>query len=46
MFAGAGSHVRLHWVDGLGHRRILTNRGVVAESVRFVAETRQPASVH
>ncbi len=37
-YADAGSHVRLHWADGLGHRRILADRGVVARAVDFVRE--------
>lgn len=44
-YAAAGGHVRLHWADGLGHRRILADAGVVDETVRFVAE-RAPAALH
>lgn len=36
----AGDHVRLEWADGLGHRRILADAGVVAKAVAFVAEPR------
>lgn len=46
MFAAAGDHVRLHWARGLGHRRILADPEVVAESVNFVAEHKQPEFVH
>lgn len=44
-YAAAGDHVRLYWADGLGHRRILADAGVAAETVRFVTE-RWPAPVH
>jgi pimeloyl-ACP methyl ester carboxylesterase len=40
-YAKAGDHVRLHWVEGLGHRRILSDPGVVNSAVAFVAEQRQ-----
>ncbi|RWN03812.1 MAG: alpha/beta fold hydrolase [Mesorhizobium sp.] len=46
LYAGAGDHVRLYWADGLGHRRILADKGVVERAVGFVAEHRQPASLH
>ena len=46
MFAAAGDHVHLYWARGLGHRRILADPEVVAESVRFVAERKQPELVH
>lgn len=46
MFAAAGEHVRLYWARGLGHRRILADPEVVAESVNFVAEHKQPDLVH
>ncbi|SIT55563.1 Hydrolase [Mesorhizobium prunaredense] len=46
LYAGAGDHVRLYWADGLGHRRILADRGVVERAVGFVAEHRQPVSLH
>lgn len=36
-YASAGSHVRLHWTPGLGHRRILADRGVLDEVLGFVA---------
>ena len=42
-YASAGSHVRLYWADGLGHRRILADRRVVEHAVGFVAEHREPA---
>lgn len=45
-YAGAGGHVRLHWADGLGHRRILADKGVVARAVAFVAEHREPSLLH
>lgn len=44
-YAGAGDHVRLHWAEGLGHRRILADKNVVARAVGFVTE-RQPALLH
>ena len=31
----AGDHVRLAWVNGLGHRRILADPGVVVQAVDF-----------
>jgi pimeloyl-ACP methyl ester carboxylesterase len=43
-YADAGSHVRLHWAPGLGHRRILADRGVVEKALDFVART--PVMVH
>ncbi|RWO57251.1 alpha/beta fold hydrolase [Mesorhizobium sp.] len=46
LYAGAGDHVRLYWADGLGHRRILADRGVVERAVDFVAEHREPVSLH
>jgi pimeloyl-ACP methyl ester carboxylesterase len=33
--AEAGSHVDLHWAPGLGHRRILSDAGVVSRVVSF-----------
>jgi len=42
-FAAAGSHVRLFWARGLGHRRILADPVVAQEAVRFVAGVREPA---
>jgi pimeloyl-ACP methyl ester carboxylesterase len=45
-YASAGSHVRLHWADGLGHRRILADRKIVAHTVAFVAEDRSSILVH
>jgi pimeloyl-ACP methyl ester carboxylesterase len=44
MLASAGDHVRLHWAHGLGHRRILSDPGVVAEALTFVA--RRAATLH
>ncbi|RWO35662.1 MAG: alpha/beta hydrolase [Mesorhizobium sp.] len=46
LYAGAGDHVRLYWADGLGHRRILADRGVVERAVGFVAEHRAQVSLH
>lgn len=37
MLATAGPHMSLHWAEGLGHRRILADPGVVAAAVGFVA---------
>ncbi|MDX8483246.1 alpha/beta hydrolase [Mesorhizobium sp. VK24D] len=37
-YAGAGDHVRLHWAEGLGHRRILADKDVVARAAGFVTE--------
>jgi pimeloyl-ACP methyl ester carboxylesterase len=34
--ASAGPHVRLEWKPGLGHRRILSDCGVVARIVEFL----------
>ncbi len=36
--ASAGEHVQLHWAPGLGHRRILSDPGVVAETLAFIAQ--------
>src|SRR5438445_12781 len=44
-YAGAGGHVRLHWADGLGHRRILADKGVIERAVGFVAH-REPSLLH
>jgi pimeloyl-ACP methyl ester carboxylesterase len=46
MLAAAGDHVRLHWVEGLGHRRILSDPAVVERSVGFVTERQEPALAH
>jgi pimeloyl-ACP methyl ester carboxylesterase len=46
MLAAAGDHVRLHWAEGLGHRRILSDSAVVERSVGFVTERHEPALVH
>ncbi|MER9233675.1 alpha/beta hydrolase [Mesorhizobium sp. M0622] len=43
LYAHAGEHVRLHWADGLGHRRILADKGVVERAVGFVAGRREPS---
>jgi pimeloyl-ACP methyl ester carboxylesterase len=36
LLAGAGPHVDLRWVNGLGHRRIIADPSVVVQSVDFV----------
>jgi pimeloyl-ACP methyl ester carboxylesterase len=41
LYAAAGEHVELCWAEGLGHRRILSDRNVVARAVAFV---QRPAS--
>ncbi|MER8440921.1 lysophospholipase [Mesorhizobium sp. M1312] len=46
LYAGAGDHVRLYWADGLGHRRILADSGVVERAIGFVAEHREPSLLH
>jgi len=46
LYASAGAHVRLHWADGLGHRRILADRDVVLRAVDFVVRQEQPAPLH
>ena len=43
LYAGAGDHVRLYWADGLGHRRILADKGVVKRAVGFVTNHRERA---
>jgi pimeloyl-ACP methyl ester carboxylesterase len=43
-YAGAGDHVELQWAEGLGHRRILADPGVVARAVAFVGGRRGPAA--
>ena len=45
-YADAGGHVRLHWADGLGHRRILADKGVVERAVAFVAGNHEPSLLH
>ncbi|MCV3208291.1 alpha/beta hydrolase [Mesorhizobium sp. YC-39] len=45
LYAEAGDHVRLHWADGLGHRRILADKGVAEHAIGFVAG-RDPVSLH
>ncbi|MBN9274270.1 MAG: alpha/beta hydrolase, partial [Mesorhizobium sp.] len=42
-YAGAGDHVELFWADGLGHRRILADKGVVKRAVGFVVGQPVPA---
>lgn len=39
----AGRHVRLEWVPGLGHRRILADSTVVQLAVEFVCEAKELA---
>lgn len=46
LYAGAGDHVRLYWADGLGHRRILADKGVVGRAIGFVTEHREPSLLH
>jgi pimeloyl-ACP methyl ester carboxylesterase len=46
LYADAGDHVRLYWADGLGHRRILADKGVVERAIGFVAEHREPSLLH
>jgi len=46
LYASAGDHVRLYWAERLGHRRILADEGVVERAVGFVADRREPASLH
>jgi len=46
LYAGAGDHVRLYWADGLGHRRILADKGVVERAVGFVAEHLESSLLH
>ncbi|MCX7304799.1 MAG: alpha/beta hydrolase [Hyphomicrobiales bacterium] len=36
LFALAGDHVRVLWAPGLGHRRILSDPAIVAQSLDFV----------
>ncbi|MBX3578147.1 MAG: alpha/beta fold hydrolase [Rhizobiaceae bacterium] len=45
-FAQAGTHVRVHWAKGLGHRRILADPDVAAEAVRFTLGLRKRSLVH
>ncbi|MBN9241476.1 MAG: alpha/beta hydrolase [Mesorhizobium sp.] len=45
-YASAEAHVRLHWADGLGHRRILADAGVVRRVVEFVAEPEVLPTTH
>lgn len=44
--AAAGDHVELRLTPGLGHRRILSDPGVVETSVGFVTKAREPALLH
>ena len=41
-YADAGAHVTLHWADGLGHRRILSDAAIVARAVDFLADRQSP----
>lgn len=41
--AAAGDHVRLDWINGLGHRRILADPRVVAKAVSFLSEPQSTA---
>lgn len=43
-YGETGSHVRLRWAPGLGHRRILSDPAVVADALDFVAG--EPVLVH
>ncbi|MDW6023705.1 alpha/beta fold hydrolase [Mesorhizobium sp. BAC0120] len=45
-YAAAGDHVRLDWVDGLGHRRVLGDPRVVNRAVAFLSEGEQTALVY
>lgn len=45
-YASAGSHVRLFWADGFGHRRILSSPAVVAETATFVIDGVAGARLH
>ncbi len=38
-FAKAGPHVHVHWADGLGHRRILSEPAVVRQALDFVSRS-------
>jgi len=38
IYAASGDHVRLHWAEGLGHRRILADAGVINLAVAFLSE--------
>jgi len=46
MFAGAGSHVQLHWAKPLGHRRLLADPEVLAQATAFMATAKAPEPVH
>ncbi|PDQ20807.1 alpha/beta hydrolase [Mesorhizobium sanjuanii] len=46
LYAEAGDHVRLHWADGLGHRRILADKGVAENAIGFVTSQPGPVSLH
>ncbi|HTV71533.1 MAG TPA: alpha/beta fold hydrolase [Rhizobiaceae bacterium] len=45
-FAAAGTHVKLYWAKGLGHRRILADPDVAAEAVRFSLGVKKKSLVH
>jgi pimeloyl-ACP methyl ester carboxylesterase len=42
-YAAAGDHVRLEWVDGLGHRRVLSDPRVVQKALAFLSERNETA---
>lgn len=44
--ASAGDHVELYVTSGLGHRRILSDEGVIAKAVEFVADRRLVPALH
>jgi pimeloyl-ACP methyl ester carboxylesterase len=46
LYASAGDHVRLHWADGMGHRRILADPAVGAQAVGFLSENAAVAELH
>ncbi|PTE12060.1 alpha/beta hydrolase [Mesorhizobium helmanticense] len=46
LYAEAGDHVRLHWADGLGHRRILADKGVAEHAIGFVTGQQGLVSLH
>jgi pimeloyl-ACP methyl ester carboxylesterase len=38
-YAATGEHIRLHWAEGLGHRRILADPDVARRAVSFLSES-------
>ena len=44
MYAASGDHVRLHWAEGLGHRRILADAGVAGLAVSFLSDAERARS--